>query len=245
NENTRALEGIASALYDRFSISGGAFRYETDGWRPNYGIEHEVENLVMQGAVTTDFNMQAELRHRESRQGDLGFNFDPNFFSPDLTRFIDTDTARYGARFSPTPNSDILLSLIYNRSNELETLPPGPDFATVGKSYQGETQYIYEAERINLIAGFGYTEFNGTIGFVPLETPLINRDLRGYAYTNFIWPAAITWTLGIAGDDFEDPAFTVDRVSPKAGVRWDITSNLSLRGAVFRWVKPALAAGQT
>ena len=35
NEDTFGVEGIASALYDRFSLSVGGFRYETDGWRPN------------------------------------------------------------------------------------------------------------------------------------------------------------------------------------------------------------------
>ena len=41
NEDTRGFEGIASALYDRFSVSAGAFSYQTDGWRPNDEIEHE------------------------------------------------------------------------------------------------------------------------------------------------------------------------------------------------------------
>ena len=41
NEDTLGFEGIASALYDRYSISAGAFGYETDGWRPNDRIQHE------------------------------------------------------------------------------------------------------------------------------------------------------------------------------------------------------------
>ena len=38
---------------------------------------------------------------------------------------------------------------------------------------------------------------------------------------------------------------SINRISPKLGVRWDITNNLSLRAAVFRWIKPTLAANQT
>ena len=83
NEDTHGFEGIASALYDRFSISAGAFSYETDGWRPNDGIQHNIEDFFMQAAVTPDLNMQVELRRRESQQGDLAFNFDPDFFNPD------------------------------------------------------------------------------------------------------------------------------------------------------------------
>ena len=89
-EDTLGFEGIASALYDRFSISAGAFQYDTDGWRPNAGFEHEIKNFFMQAAVTPDLNVQAEVRHRESQQGDLAFNFDPAFFNPDLL-----DTTRH------------------------------------------------------------------------------------------------------------------------------------------------------
>ena len=36
----------------------------------------------MQAAVTPDLNVQVELRHRESDQGDLDFNFDPKLLQP-------------------------------------------------------------------------------------------------------------------------------------------------------------------
>ena len=62
NEDSAAGEAIASALYGRFSVSGGAFRYETDGWRPNAGIQHDIYDLFVQSAVTPDLNLQFELR---------------------------------------------------------------------------------------------------------------------------------------------------------------------------------------
>ena len=71
-EDTLGFEGIASALYDRFSISAGAFDYDTDGWRPNAGFEHEIKNFFMQAAVTPDLNVQVEVRHREISAGRLG-----------------------------------------------------------------------------------------------------------------------------------------------------------------------------
>ena len=83
NEDTFGVEGIASALYDRFSISVGGFRYETDGWRPNSVIEHNIQNFYFQAAVTPDLNMQVEVRHRVSETGDLSFRFDPDDFNPD------------------------------------------------------------------------------------------------------------------------------------------------------------------
>ena len=69
--------------------------------------------------------------------------------------------------------------------------------------------------------------------------------LHGYAYANVKFPDPVTWTLGVAFDDFEQDPIKVNRVSPKLGVRWDMTRDLSLRGAVFRWIKPALSANRT
>ena len=68
----------------------------------------------MQAAVTPDLNLQVEVRHRKSEQGDLAFNFDPEFFNPDFIRSLDQSTTRAGLRYSPTPTSNFLVSYIYN-----------------------------------------------------------------------------------------------------------------------------------
>jgi tetratricopeptide (TPR) repeat protein len=256
NDDTLAFEGIASALYNRFSISAGAFRYDTDGWRPNNGIEHEIQDLFMQSAVTPDFNMQVELRHHEANLGALDFDFDPTFFNPVFNRLLDQDTGRIGARYSPTPDSNLLLSVIYSDANDQENnLVPGFEgfnIVTELKTYQVESQYIYTKEWLNLVAGFQYTNENGTFE-LPFSTPTTAETtlLHGYAYTNIKFPDPVTWTLGVAFDDFkEDPIvvneepIVINQTSPKLGVRWDITNDLSLRGAIFRWIKPVLAANR-
>ena len=103
NDDTLAFEGIASALYDRFSISAGAFSYDTDGWKhKTTRSSTRSENLFMQAAVTPELNVQVELRRRQSEKGDLDFNFDPEFFSPDFNRSLDNETGRLGVRF-PLP----------------------------------------------------------------------------------------------------------------------------------------------
>jgi tetratricopeptide (TPR) repeat protein len=258
NEDTRGFEGIASALYDRFSISAGAFHYNTDGWRPNAGFEHDIENFFMQAAVTPDLNVQVELRHRESQQGDLAFNFDPEFFSPDCADKVavllgqcflhtrENDTARVGLRYSPSPNSDVLLSYIHNDQLDVVTFTPGFPFAGDFQGSQFESQYIYRGEWLNLVAGLGDTDVNGMVGPVGFEkVPEQFAHQHGYVYTNIKLPKPITWTLGVSYDDFEDIPIEVKKVNPKFGVRWDITTNLSVRAASFEWVKPPLIADRT
>jgi tetratricopeptide (TPR) repeat protein len=256
NENTLAGEGIVSALYGRYSVSGGAFSYETDGWRPNAGIKHDIYDLFMQSAVTPDFNLQVELRRHQANLGDLVFDFDPALFNPEFARLLDQDTARVGARYSPTPNSSLLLSFIYGERDEnLNHLQPGIEglnSATDRKTYQVDSQYIYEGEWFNLIAGIQYANQKGTF-----ELPFVEPNtaeattLRGYTYTNIKFPKSVTWTLGIAYDEFEqapivegEDTISINRTSPKLGVRWDVTDNLSLRAATFQWIKPIMAANR-
>ena len=114
NNNTYGGEGVASMVYDRYSVSAGAFGYRTDGWRENNDIKQDLQNVFFQTAITPQLNAQAEFRRRHSDEGDLRFNFDPDFFLEDFHREIDPDTYRGGLRYSPLPSSDFLLSFIYS-----------------------------------------------------------------------------------------------------------------------------------
>ena len=112
NESTYGAEGVASAIYDRYSVSAGGFGYWTDGWRKNNDINQNVQDVFFQTAITPELNAQLEFRRRHSDFGDLAFNFDPDFFSPNFDR-VRQDTYRAGLRYSPLPSSDFLVSFIY------------------------------------------------------------------------------------------------------------------------------------
>ena len=181
--DTHGFEGIASALYDRFSISAGAFRYETDGWRPNSGIEHDIENFFMQAAVTPDLNMQVEWRHRKSEQGDLAFNFDPETFNPDLTDSLDVETARAGLRYSPSPNSNLLMSYVHVDQSTQSIFDPSFQSSADQLGTQVESQYIYTGEWFNLVAGGGHTDIDLAFlatGIAPFSEDI--KHLHGYMH---------------------------------------------------------------
>lgn len=270
DEDTFGGEGVVSALYDGLSISAGAFHYETDGWRPNHDIDHDIYNIFAQYAVTPELNLQIELRHRESTQGDLAFNFDPDAFRPDFERTLDQDIGRAGLRYSPTPNSDFLLSFIYSdrEDGESDLIPeffgfPGIDLAQDSSAddegYQIEAQYLYRRGFFNLTAGFSYASVDTTFTdvadlIIPPFPPIPVLDEttsseithpHGYLYGSIDFPEPVTWTVGVSVDDYEEEPLEVSEVNPKFGVQWNVTDDLTLRGAVFRTVKPALVANRT
>jgi hypothetical protein len=268
NENTYGGEGVVTALYDRYSVSAGAFGYRTDGWRDNNDIKQDVEDVYFQSAITPELNAQAEFRRRHSDEGDLRFNFDPDFFDEDFHLDTDQDNYRAGLRYSPLPSTDFLLSFMYSdliqKLEDVDPLPLGPPFGTPDlvtrvrnrdEGYQIEGQNIYRRDWLNLTTGFAYAgvdrrreTFLSVQPFIPGDEDVTKSEIehpRGYVYANVNLPDPVTWTLGVSYDHYENQANKVDKVNPKFGVEWNVTDDLVVRGAVFRYVKPALVNNQT
>jgi hypothetical protein len=178
NNDTFGGEGVVSMLYDRYSLSAGTFGYTTDGWRPNHDIEHSIQNIFLQTAITPELNAQFEVGHRHSEEGDLSFNFDPDDFLSDERRDLDQTTGRVGLRYSPDPNSDALLSVIYNTAEEdLSDTSFDPTIGSVeffgegqNRGYQAEGQYIYRMEGFNVTSGAAFSQFDREVE-VMVEVP--------------------------------------------------------------------------
>jgi hypothetical protein len=137
SNDTTAAEAVLSGIHDSVSFSLGAFDYETDGWRENNGQDQQLGNLFLQWAVSPRFNLQAEITSRESTEGDLAFNFDPDEFDSSFGNEKDLDSERIGLRFSPTPQIDILVSHIESEREERQTfedLVIGPPLVPIGPS---------------------------------------------------------------------------------------------------------------
>jgi tetratricopeptide (TPR) repeat protein len=232
NNDTFGGEGVVSALYDGLSISGGGYHYETDGWRTNNDLNHDIYELYTQYAVTPELNVQLEYRRRETEFGDLEFDFDPDDVAPNIKNEFDQDLARVGVRYSPTPNSDLLLSYIYtHRDGSIRSVDPG-EIILPGEfvldqplrdqdSNQVDAQYIFRADRFNVLAGFAYANvdadeevnfffdifdplFPDFAPFSDLQVPLNVDDYRGYVYANINIPDPVTWTLGLNYTDYNE-----------------------------------------
>jgi ferric-dicitrate binding protein FerR (iron transport regulator)/opacity protein-like surface antigen len=265
NNDTFGGEGVVSALYDGLSISGGAFHYESDGWRTNNDINHDIYELYAQYAVTPELNVQVEYRHRDTEFGDLEFDFDPDDFLPNLENEFEQDLARIGLRYSPAPHSDILLSYIFahrdGSSHDVSVEPFVGEFTfdtpIDQDTNQVEGQYIFRSDRFNVLVGAGYSNVDGDESILlaldgfPLvdeQLPFNIDDYRGYVYANINIPEPVTWTVGVNYTDYNedrDPSNEVSRFNPKVGVEWDVTNDLQLRAAYIETVKPALAANRT
>jgi len=182
NNSTYGAEGVATAQYDRYSVSLGGLTYDTDGWRSNNELDQTAYNGFVQAAVTEKVNIQAEFQYRDSKEGDLAFNFDPDDFLENKTIKRKSNSQRLGLRYSPKAGSHFLLSYIHSKnrdkldqSEELPAPPPPipglilpPLTASLNnkatdKGHQFEVQHIRETDSLNLVIGAAYTTIDQSL----------------------------------------------------------------------------------
>lgn len=271
NNETRGDEIVLSGLRESVSFSLGQFHVETDGFRSNNDVEHDVYNLFAQMALNPSINIQAEYLYREKNQGDLNLNFDPDDFSPENRRKMDQNVVRIGGRLRVNPRSSVLLSVVYNDRDAEQ----GPMVSTnteygfpittkiFGKTeedgYQGEGCYLFTSNRFDMNFGAGSyrvdedetetVDVTTPFGPLPSDPPSKDNFTRKhnnvYLYTNLaLWPRVGT-TLGLAYDIIEDRDLDENELSPKFGLQWDITDDIRLRAAAFKTIKRALIFDQT
>jgi tetratricopeptide (TPR) repeat protein len=261
NNETRGIEGSAAVLYDRYSISASGFSYDTSGWRDNADISHNIGNVFFQSAITPEINGQLEFRSRRTHYGDIEQVWNPDDFAEGNDRDIDQDSYRAGLRWSPTPNSDVLLSLIYSDTNDKENVSIPLDIGQFDgqaefddSGYQPEAQYIYRDDIFNIIAGGAYffvdrdQKIELTLDDEPagsLDDRYDVTDPRGYVYGNVNLPTPVVWTLGVSADDFQAEGIEAQKINPKLGVQWNVTDRVRLRAAAFQVVKGPLSTNRT
>ena len=264
NLGTRGDELILAGLHDSVSYSLGQFRYETDGYRANNDLRHDIYNAYVQYAATPSVNLQGEVRRRQSENGDIAQNFDPdNFFPRDRGR-IEQDTYRLGGRLSLAPGSDFLVSAIHSDRKERSfSVTPlgGTDFELTSDGEAsgnvGEAQYLFRSRRFNLVSGIGTYKSKGDIrvsaqlvpgpSLPPQLIPIDTNHRNAYAYATFEHPLGVIWTLGVDYDSLTDVTLDLSKRnwSPKAGLTWRPTEDLRLRLATFETVKRVLIVNET
>ena len=81
-QDTLGGEYAVTGLYRNASISVGQYHFETDGYRDNNDLEHDIFDAVSTFAVTPEFSFFGEYRYRETEGGDRQIDFNIDDFDP-------------------------------------------------------------------------------------------------------------------------------------------------------------------
>ena len=245
SNNTFGDEIVYSQIKDKTSVSVGQFHYQSNGFRPNNDQNHNIQNAFLQHALTPRLNIQAEIRNRETRHGDLLLDFNTDEFNDKYRRKIHEKVARFGAKYALTPDQDLIFSGKYidrfERTNS-QTIK--------NEGFQIEAQHLLRHEFFNSILGGSFYRFNwiNITDSQRIKLPFTYMDRKnGYFYTNINYLKDISLTLGLSYDRFNSTVSgkTHDKINPKFGIQWNILDNLRLRGAWFETTKSHLIAQQT
>jgi hypothetical protein len=106
-DRTYADEVAVTGLAGRVALSAGQFHYETDGFRDNNQLEHDIYTIFGQTELTESLSLQAEYRRRDTISGDRTLDFDLDEFEPTLHDNIDEDIFRVGSKLSLSPGHTI------------------------------------------------------------------------------------------------------------------------------------------
>jgi tetratricopeptide (TPR) repeat protein len=252
--DTGAVEGVVSGIAGIGSYSIGYSHFETDGFRENADQDDDILNVFLQMELSPKTSMQAELRDRKIDAGDIHLRFFPEDFFPDQRNLQETVSIRYGVRHAMTPDSILLGSFIYQKSDDtLREELSNLDFIGSEHAFGSELQYLFRSRFFNLTSGFGYFDLDGDIkitsgGFdlsEPIPTDLKHVNVYAYGYINLL--KNVTLTVGASFDSTsgDQPGAGDDFFNPKFGITWEPIPGTTLRTAVFRVLKRTLITDQT
>ena len=271
NLGSRGGEAAVSSVEGPLSFGLGVLDWRNDGWRPNNDVRQLAYTAFAQAALDSRWNLQAEYRHRNSAEGDLAFNFDPQAFVQDRRIERAIDSARLGLRFTPNAGDRLLVSLLRSwrreRLDELQFLPSDGSSVTTFANHvrsheaanQAEAQYLADLGFGTLIGGAAIAEVRrhdgtavsiddsvfGNLFATEGDSPLLSSDARGYVYLNGRVPASLQWTLGASLERFRQQGYVKWLGSPKLGLQWQASRSLALRAAALQTLKPSLVANRS
>jgi Flp pilus assembly protein TadD len=249
SNSTLGDETALSGIFNKFSFSLGQLHYDTDGFRKNNDLRHNIYNVFAQYEVSPTVNMQAEYRHRETDHGDLELKGDSNDFSDVYHRKINQDSYRYGLKASPARHSDVLFSFIHANRDELLALG-SQTLKTY--SYDGEAQYLFHNDFVNIVSGGGLyrTDNRGSDCSAPPCLPIAYNTTQyfGYVYSNYKLMKELNLTGGLSYDHYRDNSagaeINLSELNPKFGFQWQADKAVTFRGAVFKTVKSSIIDNQ-
>ena len=230
--DTWAGEGVVAGIYKKVSFSLGYTHFTTNGFRPNNDQKDDIVNAFIQLELSPNTSVQTEVRHRETKRGEVELRFAPDDFRPNLRERNYITSTRLGARHAFSPSSTLIGNVMYQDAARRvqDASPPtlrlfeikGEDYA-----YSGELQYLFRSTYINFVSGVGYFNIDSKdntlaellMPGIPLPPPLrpipprivqnrasVDRDTQHtnvYLYSYIHLLKDVILTLGGSGDFFD------------------------------------------
>lgn len=167
-------ELVLSGLQQNLGYSLGQFHYETDGYRENNDLRHDIFSVFANLGIASGSHVQFEFLDRDTEFGDLRLQFDPQAFDRNDRRKIDEHVVSVSGYHQLSPETSLVGSLSYiNRTADSQIDDRGtvPGFGQIGllvdrtsktKGLDGELQFIVQQPAFNAVAGLRHLDLERT-----------------------------------------------------------------------------------
>ncbi|MDT8344957.1 MAG: TonB-dependent receptor, partial [Thermohalobaculum sp.] len=259
-QDTFGDEASVTVLHKGFAFGVGQFHYDTDGYRTNNDLQHDIVSVRAKGQVLPWLDLFGEYRYRETDAGDRTLEFDARDGNPTVDIRDERSLFRLGGHARIGANQDVAVVGSYvdtdggNRAGEANFFSPRVTSFGDTEVFDVQAQHVGRFGPLSTVAGLSYTDTSGTFGAVldfgpfAFSLPPFSFDqsrVSGYAYGTWLIEnpgpfTALELTGGLSVDaiDSDTTSFRdVTKVNPKAGVRLEVIDGLTLRGAYTRTVQ--------
>ena len=269
NLGTSGGRALVAGLFGNVSASVGYFEYATDGFRPNSDLSHRIWNSFVQVALSPGLSLQAEYRWRNSSQGDVAMAFDPDYFASRDRSDVEQRSTRLGLTWRPTAASTWIGSAVRSKARfdnrfYFDGFVDG-QFVFDDKADAYELQYQGQVMPggASVVAGIGRSRVDAKTDLHLDYTPLLGvacditvapcdtvdrtkvKQWNAYVYAHLKPQPAISATLGLSLDSYDDATVRIRKWNPKLGLRLELDQGLALRAATFGTLKRSLVTQQT
>ena len=250
-QKTFGDEISVAALSGRVSLAFGQFLYDTDGYRANNDVRHEILAAQGRARIAPGLTLFAEYRHRETEAGDRSLEFDFADVNAELRTTLDEDRYRLGAAWRPDAETTALALGTWFDSAEFVRKPDYPDLGRTAFTVYDSSGYDIALEASRAFSGFRATigvsaneiETRTTEFFKsPRRTsrPRFSRNTTAqrtlYGYFDFSPAPWLDATLGMAIESYKleqrGGGFERTRATPRIGLRADLGRGVVARAAL-------------
>lgn len=266
-QSTFGDEASFTALHRGVAVGVGQFHYQTDGFRFNNDVRHDVVSVRLKGQVAPALDLFGEYRYRSTVAGDRTLEFDTRDGDGTVDIRDERNLLRLGGHARIGANHDVAVVGTYVRTNDGrsagQATPARPllSSAADSESYSLQAQHVGRFGNVSTVSGLSYDDFEGdSLGRLDFGTfgfalPPLNFDqtrISAYAYGTWLIEkpgpfAALELTGGLSLDlvDTDRPRpDDLTRLNPKVGLRLEIVDGVALRGAYTRTVQYAQPVGE-
>jgi len=247
-----------TALHRGVSIGIGQFHYETEGYRRNNKVNHDIVSLQARASVIPWLDLFGEFRHRDTEAGDRTLEFDLDDVTDPLSDADKRKVARLGFHAEIGGGQDVVGVYTYtdrDRTSDTVSVPFDIDTNSDQKGHDIQLQHTGSFGRLTTVSGLSYVTMDESGGTtfslfgVPIFVEDLVRDFENfgaYGYGTYRLSgsgplAGIELTGGLGLDVYDDGrAGGRDGtwLHPKLGVRARVAEGVVLRGAFTSTTRP-------